>query len=70
MGSHEKLILSEDLAARVGGEVVTQVRQLQFRFPSFLLIMDLSGACVHKSKFILLDRPTVKLKSEAVTQVL
>ena len=61
MGSQEKLMLSEELAARVNGEVVTQVCQLQFRFPSFLLIIDLSGACVHKSKFFLLDRPTVKL---------
>ena len=61
IGSNMKLILSKDLAARFKGEVVTQVCQLQFRFPSFLLIIDLSGACVHKSKFFLLDRPTVKL---------
>jgi hypothetical protein len=40
MGSHEKLILSEELTAEEKEEIVTQVCQLQFRFPCFPVSVD------------------------------
>ncbi len=39
--SREKVMLYKKLAARAKVEIVTQVRQLQFKFPCFPLVVDL-----------------------------